>query len=52
MPGAEPIAESDAAADPRLAGCVRINGKIKRFSDDVTEFLLSVSRGGAHGDPS
>ena len=41
MPGALPIED---AADPRRAECVRIDGKIKRFSEEVTEYLLSVGR--------
>ena len=43
MPGAEPIED---VSDPRRAECVRINGKIKRFSEDVTDFLLSVGKCG------
>ncbi len=45
MPGAEPIPGAEAnedVSDPRRAGCVRINGMIKRFSEEVTDFLLSV----------
>jgi ankyrin repeat protein len=41
MPGAEPLEDS---GDPRQAGCVRIGGKIKRFSGEVTEFLLEHGR--------